>query len=109
MSSSNTPRVIGPATAVIYECLDANFDVIYVGRTSALRPRIARHKVASSWWDEVVEIRHGMPLPAERAKQEELELIVLLQPKHNKAGLDGSDNAALARRASLTAKRLKAS
>lgn len=98
-------KVIGPAYATVYTCHDATGAAIYVGMTSGITARIGRHKKASPWWHEVDVLRHGAFLPRAEALQVERNLIVRLQPRHNKASRDGGDNAAIARAASLAARR----
>lgn len=98
-------KVIGPAYATAYTCHNAAGEVIYVGMTSGITARIGRHKKASPWWHEVEVLQHGAFLPRAEAEQAERDLIVRLQPKHNKASRDGGNNTAIARAASLAARR----
>lgn len=99
--------VTGPACATVYTCRNAAGEVIYVGVTSGLTARVGRHRQVSPWWDEVDVLEHGAFLPRTEALRLERELIVQLKPKHNKASRDGSDNAAIARTASLAARRAR--
>lgn len=68
----------------VYEHLDANGVVLYVGQTTTPAFRLAAHTTRSPWFADVAEIRWHQCDTAERMGDVERQMVETLQPPHNK-------------------------
>lgn len=67
----------------IYRCFDGDGNLLYIGRTKALKTRISSHVVWSEWWTEVRQIARTPGLTKEEAILAERLAIRSEHPKHN--------------------------
>lgn len=71
----------------VYICRDSEGVVLYVGISLSAFSRFAAHKQSSLWYKNVARIDLEHVPDRDAALKRELELIVLLSPVHNKAGV----------------------
>lgn len=74
---------------VVYSFYSTTAELLYVGATNNFRARKASHATDKSWWSEV---DHNLTVldvftSVDDAADRELELIRVLKPKYNRAGI----------------------
>ena len=72
---------------VVYRCLAADGELLYVGSSSRLRARLEDHRATKPWWTEVARVTWEPARTVAAARARELEAIRELEPRHNRQGL----------------------
>lgn len=81
-----------PEHVFVYQLRDTSGEVLYVGATRDLKARLARHRRTKPWWHEVdtEQTTATEYATAWDGSEAERALISALNPRHNRAGVDGS-------------------
>jgi len=75
-------------TTFVYQCFDAQENLLYVGMTSSCERRMKQHEANSSWHRDMATYTAESFDSREEAALCEKNLIKSMKPMHNKGGLD---------------------
>lgn len=81
-------RVVVPPAPGVYFLLGSERQVLYVGKASDLRRRLAEHARAARW-SQVAEVRYELTGSPASALAREADLLAALRPPWNKSHVDG--------------------
>lgn len=79
-------RPWGLAEALVYRFFDADGELLYVGCTFDMGPRIAQHRRDKRWWEQVVTVTLERHPDRRTALDAEAAAIADERPRYNRAG-----------------------